>query len=121
MRLCGESRATGLLVHAGDPPRVAGVRTTHGDRQADVVIDASGRRSPIGAWLEHEAVGQSDRIESECGLSYYTRRYRPRPGATWPEPRRLSPPHFGLVVCTADNDMLSVAVCPATEDRTLRA
>lgn len=125
IELRGETRVTGLVVRAGDPPRVVGVHTAQGDRKADIVIDASGRRSPLDSWLDDVHARPAERRETECGLSYYTRHYRPRRGATWPQPGRLSTlsftPHFGLVACTADNDVLSVAICPATEDIPLRA
>src|ERR1700722_14949089 len=35
----------------GRPPHVTGVRTDRGELPADLVIDATGRRSPIDDWL----------------------------------------------------------------------
>src|SRR5215813_11393031 len=42
---CG-MHVIGLLAHRGEPPHVTGVRTDRGDHVADLVIDATGRRSP---------------------------------------------------------------------------
>src|SRR5580693_6495254 len=46
---------TGLLTApgrpGGRPPHVTGIRTDRGDLAADLVIDATGRRSPIDHWL----------------------------------------------------------------------
>jgi len=125
IRLCGGNLATGLITQPGSPPRVVGVRTIRGDRAADIVLDASGRRSPIDIWLASEHIRPTATIETECGINYYTRHYRLQPGESWPEPGRLSllqfTPHFGLVACTADNGVLSVAICPAAEDRPFRS
>jgi hypothetical protein len=47
-------RVTGLIAEAAGsavPPRVTGVRTDGGDIAADLVVDASGRRSGLDTWL----------------------------------------------------------------------
>src|SRR5919197_664138 len=44
-------QVTGLLASPGEPPRVTGVRSKQADHIADLVIDATGRRSPIDRWL----------------------------------------------------------------------
>ena len=43
MELRGAVRILGLLATSGQPPHVTGVRTDHGDLQADMVVDATGR------------------------------------------------------------------------------
>lgn len=125
VRLFGRTEVTGLLHRPGNPPRVVGVRTGQGDRSADIVIDASGRRSPIDRWLADEHIGTTGSYRTECGINYYSRHYRLRPDRTWPGQGRLSmlqlTPHFGLVACTADNGVFSVAICPAAEDRPFRS
>jgi 2-polyprenyl-6-methoxyphenol hydroxylase-like FAD-dependent oxidoreductase len=44
-------RVLGLVAVPVPNPRVTGVRTDHGEVLADLVVDASGRRSPIDRWL----------------------------------------------------------------------
>lgn len=54
---------------------------------ADVVVDAMGRRTPTPGWL-----GEPEPESSDCGVVYYCRYYRCRPGFTPPDgPWLLSP------------------------------
>jgi 2-polyprenyl-6-methoxyphenol hydroxylase-like FAD-dependent oxidoreductase len=71
------ARATGLRVQRG---RVAGVELEGGQLPADVVVDAMGRRSPRAQWLEREGVLTPPPETSDCGVVYYSRYYRLRPG-----------------------------------------
>jgi 2-polyprenyl-6-methoxyphenol hydroxylase-like FAD-dependent oxidoreductase len=70
----------GLLIdNAGDAPVVHGVRLDDGTSiEADVVIDAGGRRSPVCAWLESAGVSIPTQLQDCAGL-YYSRYYRLRP------------------------------------------
>lgn len=72
--LTGPSAAPGI-------PHVAGVRTTGGrEIAADLVVDATGRRSKLPEWLE--AIGARRPIEEaeESGFLYYTRFFRSETG-----------------------------------------
>jgi len=72
--------ARGLLVTDG---RVVGVDADDQARTADLVVDASGRRSQVPAWLA--AAGLSIEEEtSPSGCMYLTRYYRLLPGAVPP-------------------------------------
>lgn len=82
-------RVHGLIAESGRVPRVRGVRL--GDRtretemlRADLVVDASGRRSRLPHWLgEHGA--RPMRIDSEsCGIFYSSRFYALADGAAMP-------------------------------------
>jgi 2-polyprenyl-6-methoxyphenol hydroxylase-like FAD-dependent oxidoreductase len=82
---------TGLIAapDSGPPPRVVGVHVTRGDGtreelHADLVVDATGRRSKLSDWLE--AIGcPRPREDSEpCGIFYSSRFYRLRDGVTPP-------------------------------------
>jgi len=75
-RLIVEQGATG--------PRVAGVELADGERRFDAVIDASGRRSKIMEWLQLADVVPPHEETSECGLVYYSRYFRFRPGVEIP-------------------------------------
>jgi 2-polyprenyl-6-methoxyphenol hydroxylase-like FAD-dependent oxidoreductase len=78
----------GLAVEEG---RVAGVLLDDGALPADVVVDALGRRTPTPQWLA-EAGSLTETESSDCGVVYYSRYYRCRPGFELPDgPFVLSP------------------------------
>jgi flavin-dependent dehydrogenase len=100
---------------------VTGVRTTAGDDlPADLVVDATGRRTKVGEWLR-AAGGQPPYVESEdCGFVYYTRYFR---GARLP--RMLGPPvsdigTISLLTIPGDNGTWSVTVWGASADAALK-
>ena len=78
----------GLTVDGG---RVTGVLLDDGDLLADVVVDALGRRTPTPDWLaEHGLPTETE--TRDCGVVYYSRYYRCRPGFELPDgPFLLSP------------------------------
>ena len=72
---CGV-KVTGLLTGVGrpggGPPHVTGVRTDRGDLAADLVVDATGRRSPIDNWLAqagHRRASRGSRRAGACPRS----------------------------------------------------
>jgi flavin-dependent dehydrogenase len=70
------ARALGLLtVPEGDIPCVTGLHTDHGDLRADLVVDAMGRRSPVGEWLAEIGARPPTVTSQDCGFTYYTRYY----------------------------------------------
>jgi 2-polyprenyl-6-methoxyphenol hydroxylase-like FAD-dependent oxidoreductase len=75
----------GLEGVEGEVPRVTGVRTDAGPIQADLVVDAMGRRSPVPDWIEVLGGRRMAEASSDCGVIYYTRYYRVRDGATLPD------------------------------------
>lgn len=66
-------------------PRVAGVRL-HDQTvlDADVVVDAGGRRSPIRSSLKQAGVPMPTAQTEPCGLVYYCRYYRLADGTDYP-------------------------------------
>jgi 2-polyprenyl-6-methoxyphenol hydroxylase-like FAD-dependent oxidoreductase len=81
--------ADGLLV---DGKRVIGARIDGVASPADLVVDAMGRRTPCAQWLAAEGVDTEAPETSDCGVIYYSRYYRCRPGFTPPDgPWYLSP------------------------------
>lgn len=81
-------RMVGIL---GDGPggdgsvRVKGVRIDGGKEiQSELVIDALGRTSPLGQWLEELGARPMFERRSECGLLYYSRHFRFRDGVEMP-------------------------------------
>ncbi|MGH0029553.1 MAG: FAD-dependent oxidoreductase [Myxococcota bacterium] len=70
----------------GGVPRVTGVRTSEGELRADLVVDATGRRSRAGEWLAELGARAPAVRSQDHGFSYYTRFFR------GPEfPRTLGP------------------------------
>src|SRR5262245_44379314 len=64
-------QVSGLMASDGDPPRVVGVRSKQGDALADLVIDASGRRSPVDKWLVEIGAQPTATKFAECGIAYF--------------------------------------------------
>lgn len=111
---------TGESVLAG-VPHVTGVRTTEGERiEADLVVDAMGRRTRLADWLA-AAGGPTPQVESEdCGFVYHSRYYR------GPElPAFQAPPVFAhgtisVLTLPGDNGTWSVTIWAAASDTELR-
>ncbi len=88
--ILSDARVTGLVADRPAPPRVRGVhsRVAGVERtlEADLVVDASGRRSECATWLD--AIGAWPPVEETepSGITYYTRFWRLRPGAVEPVP-----------------------------------
>jgi 2-polyprenyl-6-methoxyphenol hydroxylase-like FAD-dependent oxidoreductase len=90
---------------------------------ADLVIDAMGRRSKLGAWVA--AIGGRPPYEeaSDTGFAYYTRHYRSRDGSV-PEVRGPLSTIVGTILAAtvlADNDTWTVAIMAMAGDRPLKA
>jgi 2-polyprenyl-6-methoxyphenol hydroxylase-like FAD-dependent oxidoreductase len=82
-------RVTGLSIERG---RVAAVAVDGADVTGDLVVDALGRRSPAAEWLQRAGMALPDGANSDCGVIYYSRYYRQRPGFDLPDgPWFLSP------------------------------
>ncbi len=88
----GGVHVTGLLGRRGSPPRVTGVMTSAGAVGADLVVDCSGRRTKLDAWLS--AIGARTTVteQAECGLCYNTRHFRLTDGARPPRTSRHAHP-----------------------------
>ena len=72
--------------------RLAAVRLDNGEVEADLVVDSLGRRTPTPAWLAAEGLTDQPIETSDCGVVYYSRYYRVRPGFDLPDgPWILSP------------------------------
>lgn len=124
-------RVTRLESHRPDPaapPRVTGVRVAgpagEASIDADLVVDASGRRSKLGEWLP--SIGARDVREesSECGIYYTSRFYRLRPDAE-PPPleggvvgRDLGYLKVGLFA--GDSRVFSITLAAAPTDEPMR-
>jgi 2-polyprenyl-6-methoxyphenol hydroxylase-like FAD-dependent oxidoreductase len=89
LRIRAGARINGLLV---DTRRVVGVRVDDVRVDADLVVDALGRRTPAHGWLTTHGINCEPPASSDCGVVYYSRYYRCRPGFSPPDgPWYLSP------------------------------
>jgi 2-polyprenyl-6-methoxyphenol hydroxylase-like FAD-dependent oxidoreductase len=117
----------GLEVGAAtDPaiPHVTGVRTEKGETiAADLVVDATGRRSRLPSWLA--AIGARPPVEEleDSGFVYYGRHFASSDGSV---PFALGPPlqHYDSVsalTLPADNGTWGVGIVVSAGDAPLRA
>lgn len=119
---------TGLVAAPPDadgatgPPRVTGVRLASGEVvDADLVVVAGGRRSPLPAWAAELGVTVPEEVV-ESGLMYFTRWYRFPDG-----PQALADPKLGgdlgfvkYLGVPGDGETLSVTLAVRTDDTELR-
>jgi 2-polyprenyl-6-methoxyphenol hydroxylase-like FAD-dependent oxidoreductase len=106
-------------------PHVDGVRTDAGEHlEADLVVDAMGRRSNLPRLLTDAGAAPPEEEAEDQGFIYYTRWFRARDGAGTPEWRAapLTPmPSFSVLTLPGDNDTWSVTLYVASGDRALKA
>lgn len=96
IELRASTAVLGLLGLEGEVPHVTGVRTSGGDIDADLVIDALGRRSPTADWIRGLGGTPMAEQSTDCGVIYYTRYYRVRPGQSLPDGPWLPTPRGDL-------------------------
>lgn len=117
----------GLLADGTAPagvPHIGGVRLADGsERRADVVVDASGRRSPLPAWLTRLGAGPAEEDEEDTGIVYSSRFYRLRPGMDVPYEGGLVVADLGYLkyaVFGGDNGTFSITFGVYADDREMR-
>ena len=102
-------------------PHVTGVWTTEGDQlDADLVVDAMGRRSRLPDWLAEAGGAPPETQSEECGFVYYSRYYR---GPELPEfkgPPAVELGTISVLTLPGDNGTWSVTVWAASSDTALR-
>ncbi|WP_055591128.1 FAD-dependent oxidoreductase [Streptacidiphilus griseoplanus] len=114
-------RVRALTFGEGRPARVTGVRVGAETHQADLVVDASGRRSPVPGWLTAAGCRPPVVDSHRTGIAYLCRWYRLR--ADGPrDPGRVrtgSAAPFALAgVFPSDNDTFAVNLVLSTGDPT---
>ncbi len=103
-------------------PHAGGVRTAAGEEiGADLVVDATGRRTRAAAWLLDLGAQQPHVQTEDAGFVYYTRYFtgdaRPRRMG-----RALMPiGSFSILTLDGDNDTWSVTLFGLTRDTPLKA
>lgn len=113
-----------LIVRDGsDVPHVTGVRTDAGERlDADLVVDATGRRSQVPLWLKDAGSEPVHEEAEDSGFIYYSRFFRARNGEM-PRFRAgvLTPiGTFSVLTIPSDNDTWSLTLYTASGDQQLK-
>ena len=110
--------AGGLLLH------VSGVRSDCGDLAADLVTHVTGRRSPVDDWLTQIGARTRATWRAECGIAYFSRHYRVRPGAGLPAPLVtrivVALDEFLAGKWGGDNGAVQLVVAPLAADHRFR-
>ncbi len=113
-----------LRTCSGAVPRIVGVTLEDGTTiDADLVVDASGRRSPILRWLADAGAAAPKEEIHECGILYFSRFYAFREGAE-PPPTGAANGDLGYLkfgVFRGDNRTFSLTMASYTDDRPMRA
>ncbi|WP_031524588.1 NAD(P)/FAD-dependent oxidoreductase [Streptomyces sp. NRRL F-5123] len=114
-------RVRALTIEEGRPAQVTGLQVGAELHQADLVVDASGRRSPVPAWLIAAGCRPPVVDSHRAGIAYLCRWYRLR--ADGPrDPGRVktgSAAPFALAgVFPSDNDTFAVNLVLSTGDPT---
>jgi 2-polyprenyl-6-methoxyphenol hydroxylase-like FAD-dependent oxidoreductase len=115
--LIGESAADGV-------PHVVGVHTRDGkEHRADLVIDATGRRSPLPRLLE--SIGARTPVEEsdDSGLVYYGRHFRSSDGSVPDQrgPILTDAGSISTLTLPADNGTWGLGILVANVDKEMRA
>jgi pimeloyl-ACP methyl ester carboxylesterase/2-polyprenyl-6-methoxyphenol hydroxylase-like FAD-dependent oxidoreductase len=118
-------RVTALLTESGRDgvPHVVGVATAGGPSQrADLVVDASGRRSSVPGMLEAAGARRPHEEREQAGFAYYCRHFRAREGRL-PTATGLLLQHFhgfSTLTLPGDGDTWGVGFVTSSRDQGLR-
>ena len=119
--LLGGDAVTGLqFVSTVDVPIVTGAFLASGALlAADLVVDASGRRSALPEWFAQGGLRTPVDERQECGFTYFTRFYRLRPGCEAPLskiPASIALDYATVFALGADNDTFSLTLTLSVND-----
>jgi 2-polyprenyl-6-methoxyphenol hydroxylase-like FAD-dependent oxidoreductase len=116
----------GLLTGApatSDVPHIVGVVTEAGEEiRADLVVDATGRRSPLPGWLRDAGARSPIEEIDDSGFLYYARHFHAADGSTPPAFGPLLQHYESLSILTlpADNGTWGLGVITSAKDSALR-
>jgi flavin-dependent dehydrogenase len=105
-------------------PHVTGVRTEAGEEiAADLVVDTTGRRSPLPDWLEGAGARRPLEEREDSGFVYYGRHFRSPDGSLPPILGPLLQNYGSVAVLSlpADNGTWGLALVASAADPALRA
>jgi 2-polyprenyl-6-methoxyphenol hydroxylase-like FAD-dependent oxidoreductase len=118
---------TGLLAEPaanGAPPRVCGASAGEQRFEADLVVDASGRRSRLRHWLAAIGARRPREHSEPCGIFYSSRFYHARTGSPLPSLDGPMGADYGFLkvgVFPGDARSWSVTLAASPDDPPLRA
>jgi 2-polyprenyl-6-methoxyphenol hydroxylase-like FAD-dependent oxidoreductase len=104
-------------------PHVTGVRTETGEEiGADLVVDATGRRSPLPDWLEAAGGRRPEEELEDSGFIYYGRHFRSADGSIPPIIGPLAQNYGSISILTlpADNGTWGIVIVAGAADTALR-
>ncbi len=113
----------GLVADTGEVPHVRGVRLETGEMvDADLVVDASGRRSQLPVWLADIGARPPREEVEDSGFIYYGRHYRSPSGELPAVMSGLLTPCGSVSILTlpADNGTWGVGIIASAKDAALR-
>jgi 2-polyprenyl-6-methoxyphenol hydroxylase-like FAD-dependent oxidoreductase len=103
-----------------DIPVVTGAHLSSGAvLDADLVVDAGGRRSALPDWFTRAGLTAPFEERQDCGFFYLTRFYRVRPGCETPisgVPASVQLDYATVFALGADNDTFSLTVTLSVDD-----
>jgi 2-polyprenyl-6-methoxyphenol hydroxylase-like FAD-dependent oxidoreductase len=105
-------------------PHVTGVKLEDGEEiGADLVIDASGRRSPLPKWLADLGARPVAEVLEDSGFMYYGRHFRSEDGTIPPMigPAKQDYGSISVLTLPADNGTWSVTLITSAKDTAMRA
>jgi 2-polyprenyl-6-methoxyphenol hydroxylase-like FAD-dependent oxidoreductase len=112
-------------LHADDAiRRIDGVVLDNGERiDADVIIDATGRRTPLAKLLDDLGAERPVEERHDFGFVYYARHFRSADGSIPPVFGPLLQPYDSVSVVTlpADNGYWGVGIVASAKDHAVRA
>lgn len=116
-----DDAVVGLRVSAaGAVPVVTGAHLRSGSCiDADLVVDASGRRSALPEWFAQAGLRAPIEERQDCGFFYLTRFYRVKPGCEIPVskiPASVALDYATVFALGADNDTFSLTVTLSVND-----
>jgi 2-polyprenyl-6-methoxyphenol hydroxylase-like FAD-dependent oxidoreductase len=101
--------------------RVAGVRCAGTQVSADLVVDATGRRSVSERWLAEVGLPAGQTVRTQSGIVYYSRWYRLRHGVDFPgNVIRTDLLSLRAMLTPADDGFASLAISAAVDDDALK-
>ena len=119
----GTSAAGLIAAPRGAVTHVSGVRLDTGETvDADVVVDAMGRRSQFPRWLADVGVGPVEEEAEDSGFIYYGRYFRSADGSIPPLYAPVLTPigSFSILTLPGDNGTWAVGFVTATGDKPLK-
>ncbi len=105
----------------GGPVQVTGVHLANGeDLDADLVVDAMGRRTKLPEWLAAAGAGEPHLESEDSGFVYYTQYLRGPEQPALMGPALTSLGSISILTLRSDNGTWSVTVFGSSSDKTLR-